>query len=277
MNEDEILARRVLDADPKAAKKAAKIIKKTGGARSARGNESADFGRSAGVSQPQMMHVPPQPPSDGQDADIYNMVKGETGFGEKKTYYAPVSRVILKIVCIILVPLAAIYAFASFAGSNYHPTFGDFEIEIYRAGAKADAQKYILNSRDTKRLEIREVTIKTGGNDKITETKWQGYYLKDLMAVLNFEENEGAYDYFRFVAADGGELGAGGPSIDGYMVLVFKIEKNQRKDVYGKTVSKNVQPTVYMITNPKFMTDNEWYFGSKEQPVSIEFDIKVAA
>jgi hypothetical protein len=284
MNEDELLAQQILADDPKAAKRAAKSMKKINRARAGRGGDSGSVAvrsynrrreRAAQVqgAQPQMMHVPAQLPNGGQDSDIYNMVKNDGG---KKTYYSPISRVVLKIVCFILIPLVVIFAAAELAKGGYYPTYGNFNIEIYNSQSETGRGTYYIRSRDTKRFEIARVDIKT--IDKATQREiietYEGYYLSDLVGVLGFESKEGRFDYFKVVDAEGNPHEEYETShLDNYMIFVFKIVKEKRMDVNGAAIELNYQPTAYMLTDPTNMSASKRYFGSKDSPFSIKFGI----
>jgi hypothetical protein len=284
MNEDELLARQVLADDPKAAKKAAKSMKKINRSRAGRGGDSGSVAfrsynrkreRAAQIqgAQPQMMHVPPQLPDGGQDSDIYNMVKGDGG---KKTYYSPMSRVVLKIICFILIPLIAIFAATELAKSRYYPTYGNFNIEIYRAQSETERGTYYIRSRDTKRFPIVRVDITTfnKATGKETVETYEGYYLSDLMSLSGFEGKEESFDYFKIVDADGKPHEANETShLDNYMVFVFKIVKDKRMDVNGAAIRANYQPTAYMLTDPQNRSPEKRYFGGKDSPFSIRFGI----
>jgi hypothetical protein len=288
MNEDELLAQQVLADDPKAARKAAKSMKKINRSRAGRGGDSGSAAvrsrnrkleRAAQVqgAQPQMMHVPAQLPDGGQDSDIYNMVKGDGG---KKTYYSPISRVILKIVCFVLIPLIAIFAATELAKNRYYPTYGNFNIEIYHAQSDTDRGAYYIRSRDTKRFKLStvKVTTKDEATGKETVETYEGYYLSDLVSVSGFENKEGHYDYFRLVDADGNPRSDyETPHLNNYMIFVFKIVKvkgaDVRMDVNGRAVPTNYQPTAYMLTDPEYRSESTRYFGDKNSPLIIKFGI----
>jgi hypothetical protein len=287
MNEDELLARQVLEDDPKAAKKAAKSMKKikrakAGGSgasgtvdvRSPGGGRRAARMRGA---QPQMMHIPAQIPDGGQDADIYNAVKGDgSGFSGKKTYYSPMSRVVLKIVCFILIPSIAVFAAAEFAKSGYYPTQGSFAIEIYNARSDTPRGVYYIKSSDTKRFPIQSVEITTMDerSGKETTETYEGYYLSDLVGVSGFLEKEGSFDYFRLVDGEGNIYDEyETPHLDNYMIFVFKIVKGKRVDVHGAAIRENYRPTAYMLADPQYRSESRRYFGEKDSPLIIKFGI----
>ncbi|MDR2090380.1 MAG: hypothetical protein LBP62_01810 [Clostridiales bacterium] len=287
MNEDELLARQVLADDPKAGKKMKKINGSKAGKRRKSGaavrsyNKKRARAEQVRGAQPQMMHVPAQLPDGGQDADIYNMVKGGgSGLSGKKTYYSPMSRVILKIICFILIPLIAVFAAAEFAKSGYYPTYGDFKIEMYHADSQTERGTYYIKSKDTKRFPIRRAAVKTKDKNtgKEIEEIYEGYLLSDLVSVSGFEGKEGHFDYFRLVKADGSAYGENETAhLDNYMVFVFKIVtvkgKETRADVNGVSIQTNRQPSAYMLTDPAYMSAEKRYFGDKVSPLIIQFGI----
>jgi hypothetical protein len=209
------------------------------------------------------------------------MVKGDGG---KKTYYSPISRVVLKIVCFILIPLIAVFAAAELAKSGYYPTYGNFDIEIYHTQSDTPRGTYYIKSRDTKRFSIVRVDIKTlnKATGKETVETYEGYYLSDLTGVLGFEAKEGSFDYFKIVDAQGNPHEEYETAhLDNYMIFVFKIVQEKKNgvvqekkvDVNGKAIQANYQPTAYMLTDPKNMSESKRYFGGKDSPFSIRFGI----
>ncbi|MDR1905910.1 MAG: hypothetical protein LBQ27_03205 [Clostridiales bacterium] len=292
MNEDEILAQQVLADDPKGAKKAAKLsVKKT----KKNKNSTAEYDSFSNPAAPvynkkraradqaratQMMHVPPQPAPMGQDDEVYNLVKGEGGgFDGKKTYYEPFSRIMLKTVCIILIPLLLVLGIASYTKENYYPTCGSFNIEIYHANGTTDRGTYFISARDTKRFEIRRETIYTEDkNGNVTAETFEGYRLSDLISVSQFESKEKKYDYFVFNgwyidesgAHHEGDSTAYAPRLDEYMIFVFKIDKGKKVEVDGKAIPEGKQPSSWMITEPKSMLRSDRIYGVQE----IKFGVK---
>ncbi|MDR3292643.1 MAG: hypothetical protein LBT20_00900 [Clostridiales bacterium] len=230
----------------------------------------------AGQQGAPMMHVPEQPETYGQDAEIYNMIKGKRSIDGKRTYYTPFSKVLLKILCFILIPVIAIYAAVSFTKSRYFPTNGEFSITI-TTDTKSDGP-YKITQRYTKRFEIEEVefvAIDDKGNKQTT--RWEGYKIQTLAKAAGFSDDP--YNYFSFLKADGtavqvvedtGITEELGPHFEHYYIFIYKIVNGQRRDVYGNELSPKKQPTSYIITDPRYNADafmffdiTEIHFGSK--------------
>ncbi|MDR3264192.1 MAG: hypothetical protein LBT30_07790 [Clostridiales bacterium] len=264
MNEDEILARQVLEGDSRAVGTNNKSGKNTGSGVAVRKS-----GKNTGEvypSQTQMMHVPPQLPSNGQDAEIYSIVKGyspDAVTEEKKTYYTPFPKVVFKVICIILIPVILIFAVAAYAKTRYFPTYGNFKIEVYNIDKPET--KYYFRSRDTKRFPISATQTDIVTPSGVETTYWEGYYLNELKGATKFD------DGFNYVIVVG-EDESGNPrtveydhytKLDWLMLVVFQISGEIRYNVY-KGVLKTTKPANFIIMNPDDVDKTNWVYNAKE-------------
>ena len=254
------------------------MTNESGGETGRRAGNSAEYDRDYGPGMSgvpagaPMMHVPPQAPSAGQDAEIYSMVRGGApgaSFDGKRTYYAPWPKILFRIVCLILIPAILIGVAATFIKNRYFATHGNFEITAYNIDNASS--KYSLRSRDTKRFAITRVETTTLVNGKEVKAVWEGYYLEQLLSVTKFgKDSKNKYDYFMFVGEDkdGNALPVAGqsygPRLEHYMVLVFKIEGGQRKDIYGNTIPNNTQPAGFLIMEPESHDVKDMYYNVTE-------------
>ncbi|MDR1940191.1 MAG: hypothetical protein LBQ40_05290 [Clostridiales bacterium] len=218
----------------------------------------------AAAQNPQMMHIPPQLSDAGQDAEIYNMVKGASQpniANDKKTYYTPFSRLLLKIVCLLLIPIVLIYAITAYADKKYYPTHGDFSISVYHLD-KPD-KIYYVKSRDTKRFQIEDITAKADENKS-----WRGYGLSELIDPSTSKFGEG-FDYFIVVGEDENgiakEVEYDYPRTEHIMVAVFRVGKNGKlNDVYGNVIPENALSKSFIIFDPDNTNTERWVYNVKE-------------